>query len=189
MASHKIYMIGLSIICASALSLASAQNSNETIKKVEPTIADSTSVVDVINNDSTSTIAFYQPQELNERIINLPKIEEPKKVVPKKKVVAPKKEEEVKKGKVNITEGKRVSYTIIAFNKANERDKARAIAQQINSKFPGYRARVTSNLPYWQVSVGPFFDKGDASKAASKIRSSISGTTPSIREKNIVITR
>ena len=184
MASHKICIIGLSIICASALSLASAQNSNETIKKVEPTIADSTSVVDVINNDSTSTIAFYQPQELNERIIDLPKIEEPK-----KKVVAPKKEEEVKKGKVNITEGKRVSYTIIAFNKANERDKARAIAQQINSKFPGYRARVTSNLPYWQVSVGPFFDKGDASKAASKIRSSISGTTPSIREKNIVITR
>lgn len=188
MASHKIYMIGLSIICASALSVVSAQNRNETTKKVEPQVADSTSIVDIINNDSTSTIAFYQPQELNERIIDLPK-EEPKKVVPKKKVVEPKKEEEVKKGKVNITEGKRVSYTIIAFNKANERDKARAIAQQINSKFPGYRARVTSNLPYWQVSVGPFFDKGDASKAASKIRSSISGTTPSIREKNIVITR
>ncbi len=182
MTSLKKTMFILTVVIASVFSYASAQNSTTT------QVPDSTSIIDVINNDSTSTIEIIQPQELNERIIDLPKKEEPKKIAIKK-TAPPKKEkkEEIKKGKHNITPGKRITYTIIAFSKPNQRDKAKAIAQQINSKFPGYRARVTSNLPYWQVSCGPFFDEGDAKKAVSNIRSAIPGTTPSMRKKNTVV--
>ena len=184
MTSLKCLMFVLSVAIASTFSYASAQN------KTTIAAPDSTSIIDEINNDSTSTIEIVQPNELNERIIDLPKKEEPKKVVQKKVTpTKPKQEEEVKKGKYNITEGKRVSYTIIAFSKPNQRDNAKSIAQQINSKFPGYRARVTSNLPYWQVSCGPFFDEDDAKKAMKNIRSSIPGTAPSLRKQNTMLVK
>lgn len=188
MSSRKFFTLMLSIICASTFCVSSAQNKKEQNLET-PQQPDSISAIDIINNDTTSTIEIIQPELLNERIIDLPKKEEPKKQITKPKVVQAPKKEKIATGKTQITEGKRVSYTIVAFNKPNQRDNAKAIAQKINSRFPGYRARVTSNLPYWQVSVGPFFDENDAKKAMSNIRSSIPGTTPSLRKKNIVITR
>lgn len=187
MSSRNFFTLMLSLVYASIFFVSSAQNKTEQSNNVIQQLPDSISAIDIINNDSTSTIEIIQPELLNERIINLSK-EEPKKDTPKK-VHTPKKDEKIATGKTKITEGKRISYTIIAFNKPNQRDNAKAIAQKINSKFPGYRARVTSNLPYWQVSVGPFFDENDAKKAMSNIRGSIPGTTPSLRKKNIVITR
>lgn len=197
MISRKTLTLILIVICATTLSFASAKNNKNKAKKNEktestinesaPLIADSTSIVDDINNDTTSTIEIIQPSELNARIIESPQHEEKKDETPKN-TESKKKKEKVKEGKKNITTGKRVAYTIIAFNKPNQREKAYEIARLINSKCPGLYASVKTNLPYWRVEVGPIYDESDAKKALSKIRS-IPGTSPTIRKKNIVITR
>lgn len=171
MTRYKFISLLLSFISTTAISEASAQTNHQ-----QPESTDSMTIVDHINNDTTSTIEFIQPDKLNERLLEEEKVEEST-------------EEDLKNGKKNIKAGKRVSYTIIAFNKANQRDKAMEIARKINSRFPQYKAKVTSNLPYWQVSVGPFFDEDDAHKAMSNIRSAIPGTSPTLRKKNIVVTK
>lgn len=171
MTRFKFISLVLSFISTAAISEASAQTNNH---QSAPT--DSITIVDSINNDTTSTIEFIQPDKLNDRLLEEEQEEKST-------------DEDVKKGKKDIKAGKRVSYTIIAFNKANQRDKAMEIARKINSRFPQYRAKVTSNLPYWQVSVGPFFDEDDAHKAMSNIRSAIPGTSPTLRKKNIVVTK
>ncbi len=165
----------LSILTASTFSVTSAQKNNE-----PPVVEkDSVSIVDIINGDTASTIKFIQPEGLNERLLNATGVEDEDAA----------KDEDVKKGKKITSTGKRVSYTIVAFNKPNQREKAMEIARIINTKFPQYRAKVTTNLPYWQVSVGPFFEEEDARKAMSNIRNAVPGTSPSLRKKNIVVTR
>lgn len=170
---YRFIALFLSVFSTWGLFVISAQDN----KKQQPVLTDSVSIVDSINNDTTSTIEFIQPAELNDRLLDLDNADDSQT------------EGEAKKSKKVVKTGKNVSYTIVAFNKANQRDKAMEIARTINSKFPQYRAKVTSNLPYWQVSVGPFFDEDDARKAMSSIRSSVPGTSPTLRKKNIVVTK
>lgn len=135
---------------------------------------DSISIVDRINSDSTSTIIFIQPEGLNNRILD---IEDEDSEIQKEKI------------KTHISVGKQISYRILAFNKANQREKALSLSQQINTRFPQYGAKVSSNLPYWQVWVGTFFNEEDAIKAKNELKRAFPGESISIRKKNIVVTR
>ncbi len=135
---------------------------------------DSISIVNRINADSSSTIKFIQPEGLNCRILD---IEEEDSESQKEKI------------KTHISVGKQISYRILAFNKANQREKALTLSQQINARFPQYGAKVSSNLPYWQVWVGTFFNEEDAIKAKNELRRAFPGESMSIRKKNLVVTR
>lgn len=137
---------------------------------------DSISIVDRINLDSTSTIDVVQPQGLNYRILN----ENIELVNDSTKIDEP---------VSRITAGKQLSYRILAFNKANQRNQAMKLSKQINTMFPQYGAKVTSNLPYWQVWVGTFFNEEDAERAKAKLKSAFPNQPMIIRKKNIIVTR
>ena len=174
----KIITLFLAIFTSSIFSVVSAENVDSTL------VNDSLSIVDLINLDSISTITIIQSDELNDRIMyNDEEIIEPeKKTTPTKqpaKGTTPKK----------VEAGKQVSYRILAFNKANQRDQAMTLARQINSRFPQYGAKVSSNLPYWQVWVGIFFNEKDAQRARNEIKSAFPQSTPSVRKANVVVKR
>lgn len=171
----KIVTLFLSIIFSSAITTVfAAENDSIAVK-------DSISIVDIINHDSLSTIQIIQSNELNERIMydDDEIILEEKKDSQKSSKATPKK----------LTAGKQVSYRILAFNKANQRDQAMTLARQINSRFPQYGAKVSSNLPYWQVWVGLFFNEKDAQRARNEIKSAFPQSSPSVRKANVVVKR
>ena len=135
---------------------------------------DSISIVDIINSNNSSTIRVIQPDMLNNRVLDTEdNADDTKK----------------EKHKTHVSVGKQVYYQILAFNKANQRSYALALSQQINSQFPQYGAKVTTNLPYWQVWVGTFFNEEDAIKAKNELRRAFPGESMSIRKKNLVVTR
>ena len=136
---------------------------------------DSISIIDRINSDSKSTIEIFQPEQLNYRILDIENEDEL--------------DDSKKKHKTHITAGKQLSYRILAFNKANKRESAYTLSQQINSRFPQYGAKITSNLPYWQVWVGTFFNEDDALKALKELQRAFPNENMTIRKKNIVVTR
>lgn len=135
---------------------------------------DTISIVDIINTNNFSTIRIIHPDSLNNRILD---IENNTEDSPKEKT------------KTHISAGKQVYYQILAFNKANQRSNALALSQQINSQFPQYGAKVSSNLPYWQVWVGSFFNEEDAQKAARKLKNAFPNENITIRKKNIIVTQ
>lgn len=137
---------------------------------------DSISLVDRINFDSTSTIDIVQPQGLNYRILN-------------ENIETVNDSTQIDEPVSRITAGKQLSYRILAFNKANQRNQAIKLSKQINSMFPQYGAKVISNLPYWQVWVGTFFNKEDAEHAKAKLKSAFPNQSMIIRKKNIIVTR
>lgn len=172
----KIVTLFLSIIFSSAITTVSAVE-NDSIA-----VNDSISIVDIINNDSLSTIQIIQSNELNKRIMDNDDeiiIEEKKDNQKSSDKATPKR----------VTAGKQVSYRILAFNKANQRDQAMTLARQINSRFPQYGAKVSSNLPYWQVWVGLFFNEKDAQRARNEIKSAFPQSSPSVRKANVVVKR
>lgn len=135
---------------------------------------DSISIVDIINSNDSSTIRVIQPDMLNNRVLDTEdNADDTKK----------------EKHKTHVSVGKQVYYQILAFNKANQRNNALALSQQINSQFPQYGAKVTTNLPYWQVWVGSFFNEDDAQRAARKLRNAFPKENITIRKKNIIVTQ
>lgn len=136
---------------------------------------DNITIVDIINADSSSKIKISQPQGLNNRILEISDVQVDDKDVQDAQF------------KPVISTGKQLCYRILAFNKANQRKQAVDLSQKINSKFPQYGAKVSSNLPYWQVWVGTFFNEDDARKAQRELRRAFPGNTMTIRKKNIVV--
>ena len=129
------------------------------------------SIVDIINADPSASIKIIQSENINNRILDITN------------------EDNTSKKKTQITAGKQISYRILAFNKANQRENALNLAQQINKLFPLYGAKVTSNLPYWQVWVGTFFNEEDAQKAVKELKRAFPKENFSIRKKNIIVTQ
>lgn len=129
------------------------------------------SIVDIINTDPSASIKIIQSEDINNRILDITS------------------SDNSTKKKTQITAGKQISYRILAFNKANQRDNALNLAQQINKLFPSYGAKVTSNLPYWQVWVGTFFNEEDAQKAIKELKRAFPKENFSIRKKNIIVTQ
>lgn len=135
---------------------------------------DSISIVDIINADSSSTIRIIQPDMLNNRILDTEEISD---------------DQKKEKYKTHVSAGKQVYYQILAFNKVNQRSNALALSQQINAQFPQYGAKVATNLPYWQVWVGSFFNEDDAQRAVRKLKNAFPNENMTIRKKNIIVTK
>ena len=167
------FIVSFLLIISTSTSLkASIEKSDSTL------VCDSISIVDLINKDSLSTINIIQPNGLNDRILE--QIEE---------IIDESKDSSNKKTPQKVNAGKQVSYRILAFNKANQREQAMNLARKINSRYPQYGAKVSSNLPYWQVWVGLFFNEKDAQRARNEIKSSFPESNPSVRKANVVVKR
>lgn len=137
---------------------------------------DSTSIVDIINSCPMSTIEIIQPEELNNRILDI--------------VTEQNDSSQHIKSVTKVIPGKQISYKILAFNKANQHNQAITLSQQINAKFPRYRTTVKSNLPYWQVWVERiFFNEEDAQQAINELKHAFPNQNMTIRKMNIIVTK
>ena len=78
----------------------------------------------------------------------------------------------------------RAGFRVQVFDDNNvrtARHEAQARKNQIELRFPEYKAYVTFNSPYWRVKVGDFASRSEAEAAMAEIRQAFPGMARSLR--------
>ncbi|MDO4319263.1 MAG: SPOR domain-containing protein [Bacteroidales bacterium] len=121
--------------------------------------ADSTKTLPIISRLAEGSVTVIMPEGLESRLSGV-KAEQ----------------EESDTPSTNTTTNRntsRVGYRVQIFDDNNVRTakrEAQARKNQIESRFPEYRAYISFNSPYWRVKVGDFHSRSEAEAAMGAIR-------------------